>query len=252
MVVDITDPKSRSTYGAELTKMTTAKHQPRSTARWLQDEVRRAIVEMEFAPGARLSELELAARYAVSRQPVREAIISLANDNLVDVRPQRGTFVSYLSLERMQESRLLREAIETTIIRHACRRFDPSFHVAIQSSLAVQRVCAEAGDRAGFQTADTEFHALLAEGAGFPHAWETIKSLKRHTDRICKLTLSDPATMLGLVDQHQAVLDAVHSHASAKAVRLMRGHLSEILRALPDIKRRFPEWFAGAGDGSHS
>jgi GntR family transcriptional regulator, rspAB operon transcriptional repressor len=224
-------------------KTTAGIRQPQTTARWLQGEVRRAIIEMELAPGVRLSEQELAERYAVSRQPVREAMISLANDNLVDVRPQRGTFVSHLSLERMRESRLLREAIEVMIVRQACQRFDRSLDPAIEASLGIQRIRAEADDRAGFQAADEDFHALLARGAGFPHAWETIRDLKQPTDRVCKLTLASPAVMLDLVEQHRRIFDAVRRQASSDAARLMRRHLTEILRSLPDIKRRFPEWF---------
>jgi GntR family transcriptional regulator, rspAB operon transcriptional repressor len=216
---------------------------PQSTARWLQGEVRRAIIEMEFAPGARLSEHDLAARYEVSRQPVREAMISLANDNFVDIRPQRGTFVSHLSLDRILQSRLIREAIETAIIEQGCCSFDLALTPAFRTNLEIQRVRAEAGDRAGFQAADAEFHALLARGVGFPHAWETIRDLKQHTDRICTLTLSTSDDMLALLEQHRAIFAAVCEGATSEAVRLTRSHLTGIQRVLQDIKRQFPDWF---------
>ncbi|MGL4240292.1 MAG: GntR family transcriptional regulator, partial [Beijerinckiaceae bacterium] len=164
-----------------MTKNVAVQPEQHSTARWLQGEVRRAIIEMELAPGVRLSEQELAERYSVSRQPVREAIISLANDNLVDVRPQRGTFVSHLSQGRMRESRVLREAIEAVIVRQACKSFEESLIPEIEANLGIQQIRAEAGDRSSFQKADAEFHALIARGAGFPHAWETIQNLKQHT-----------------------------------------------------------------------
>lgn len=190
-----------------------------------------------------MSEHDLAARYEVSRQPVREAMISLANDNFVDIRPQRGTFVSHLSLDRILQSRLIREAIETAIIQQGCRNFDVALAPAIATNLEIQRVRAEAGDRAGFQAADAEFHDLLARGVGFPHAWETIRDLKQHTDRICKLTLSTPEVMLGLLQQHREIFAAIHEGKTSVAVRLMRNHLAATKRVLPDIKRRFPDWF---------
>jgi GntR family transcriptional regulator, rspAB operon transcriptional repressor len=214
-----------------------------STARWLQNELRREIIEMELAPGVRLSEQELASRFSVSRQPVREAMISLANDNLVDIKPQRGTFVSHLSLERMHESRLMREAIEVMIVEQACRHFDEQLFPKIRTCIEIQRVRAEAGDRSAFQASDEEFHELLAHGAGFPHAWETIQNLKQHTDRLCKLTLSSTAILLDLADQHKNILDAIQQKKSLVATDLMRQHLSGILQKLPDIKRQYPEWF---------
>ncbi|MGL4243196.1 MAG: FCD domain-containing protein, partial [Beijerinckiaceae bacterium] len=114
----------------------------------------------------------------------------------------------------------------------------------VEANLGIQQIRAEAVDRSAFQKADAEFHALIAKGAGFPHAWETIQNLKQHTDRICKLTLSGGEVLLKLTAQHRGIFGAIRARSSAEAVRLMRDHLSEILRILPDIERRYPEWFS--------
>jgi GntR family transcriptional regulator, rspAB operon transcriptional repressor len=193
-----------------------------STSQWLTEELRRAIVDLDLPPGSWLSEQDIAQRYGVSRQPVREALISLAHANLVEIRPQRGSVVCHLSVDRMQEARFLRQTLECAIVRAACARFDASAADEIEVLLAQQDIHARRGNRKEFQTADAQFHETLARGAGFPNAWEIIRQLKLHTDRICKLTLAGD---------------------SAKAEGLMAKHLSQILDLLPEIQSKNADWF---------
>jgi DNA-binding GntR family transcriptional regulator len=215
-----------------------------SAAQWLTEELRRAIVEMEILPGVKLSEQEIAQRYNVSRQPVREALIALARSHLIDIQPQRGSLVEKLSLARMRESRLLREAIEVAIVRQACENFAAEARAALDDNLEAQERAATRGDRREFQHADAAFHDLLAKGAGYPFAWETIRELKLHTDRICKLTLGDVETLQRLLGQHRAILAAIDGRDEPRAVAAMQAHLTEILRALPEIEAAHREWFA--------
>jgi GntR family transcriptional regulator, rspAB operon transcriptional repressor len=247
MVVDVTGFLLLSTWCREDKEISDVNYfaapPANSTAHWLKEELRRAIVEMEIAPGARLSEQEIAVRYAVSRQPVREALISLANLNLVEIRPQRGTYVSLLSLSRMREARLLREAVELAIIKQACKAFDMTLVPEIEANLDQQTLHAKYGDRQAFQSVDAQFHNLLARGGGFVHAMETLNGLKLHTDRICKLTLTGPDVLSRLVDQHRGIFAAVLNRQEPLATELMHKHLSDILSFLPTVQMQNPEWF---------
>ena len=94
-----------------------------SAAGRVEAELRRAIIALELPPGTRLSEQEIALKYGVSRQPVREALIALARTRLVDVQPQRGTVVVKFSVRKMMEARFVREAVEVAIVRQACLSF---------------------------------------------------------------------------------------------------------------------------------
>src|SRR6478609_9485531 len=97
-----------------------------SMSQRVYDTVRNAIVQLQLRPGHLLSEAELARYMGVSRQPVREAFIKLAEAGLVEVRPQRGTFVKLISIREVQNSRFIREAIELAVIRKAAERIGPS------------------------------------------------------------------------------------------------------------------------------
>ena len=214
-----------------------------STSQWLGEELRRAIVELELLPGARLSEQEIAERYNVSRQPVREAMISLSQLNLVIIRPQRGTFVSHMSASRIREARVLREAIELAIVRQACVGFSPVVVRDIEINLDEQKLHAKHQDRRAFQLADARFHDLIARGAGFPHAWETIQSLKLHTDRLCKITLRETTHIDDLIEHHRTIFDAILRGDTVCAEQAMRSHLSAILDELGTYQAQYPDWF---------
>jgi GntR family transcriptional regulator, rspAB operon transcriptional repressor len=215
-----------------------------STSQWLIEELRRAIVELDLEPGTWLSEQEIALKYKVSRQPVREAFISLSHANLVETMPQRGTVVCLLSVDRMREAQLLRETIERTIVRAACLQFDPAAAAEIEVLLAQQGIHSRRGNRREFQIADALFHDALARGAGFPNAWEIIQQLKLHTDRICKLTLAAPGALASLTAQHQAIFEAVLASDAIRAEQLMAEHLTQILDMLPQVQRENAAWFA--------
>jgi DNA-binding GntR family transcriptional regulator len=200
-----------------------------SAATRIERELRSAIIDLTIRPGERLSEAEIAERYAVSRQPVREAFIGLARAGLVRVEPQRGTLVLKLSIRRMLDARFIREAIEMAIMRRACSQFEPHYLQTAQILIDEQGLAAEAGDHTAFRRLDAMFHATLAEGAGCLSAWRVIEAEKAHMDRVCTLTLHSAETMRPLVAQHRAILDAVIARDAPAAMAAVQTHLSEIL-----------------------
>lgn len=209
--------------------------------------IRQAIVTLDLWPGTMLSEKDLADAHGVSRQPVREALIALARADFVEVRPRRGTFVLKISAEKMRQARFVRESLEVAVVRAAARRFDPGIRKEIERSLVRQEALSQGYDHASFQLADQEFHRLLAEGAGFPTAWDMLDDIKAHMDRVCHLTLPLPRTTPLLVRQHRAIVEAIDAGDPAAAEAALRLHLEEILRALPEVEARFAELFVDDG-----
>lgn len=214
-----------------------------TSARRVEREIRKAIITMEIPPGAPLSEQDIAAKLNVSRQPVREAFIALARSGLVEIQPRRGTFVVKISLERMLESRFIRESLEVAVVRRACERFDARVRNRIDFYLDAQAVAAEAGEHYEFQRADELFHAALAEGAGCPSAWSVIDDIKAHMDRVCHLTLPSATALPQLIEQHRAIIEAVDARDADRAEAALKIHLSEILKALPVVQNAHRELF---------
>lgn len=214
-----------------------------SAAGRVEAELRRAIIALELPPGTRLSEQEIALKYGVSRQPVREALIALAKTRLVDIQPQRGTVVVKFSVRKMMESRFVREAVEVAIVRQACQSFAAQSRQRIADFLEMQDKAAARNDHATFQRYDELFHVELTEGVGMPLAWEAIRDIKAHMDRVCQLTLPGPEAMLPLIQQHRRIIVAIDAGDAAEAEAAMRHHLTEILRALPKTEANYPDLF---------
>src|SRR3954449_9198984 len=128
----------------------------------IYSQLRHEIVMLHLRPGARLSENELAARFGTSRAPVREALIRLVEDGLIEVRPQRGSFVTPISLRAMERARFVREALEAAIVRRAAEQgiSDPP-RAPLEHTIAAQLEAADDPDR--FTQADDLFHRGLAE-----------------------------------------------------------------------------------------
>jgi DNA-binding GntR family transcriptional regulator len=202
--------------------------------------LRRDVVTLRLKPGMRLSENELAARFGTSRAPVREALIRLADEGLIDVRPQRGSFVSRISLRAMEQARLVREALEVVIIRRAAEaRLPKSALKACEAAIAAQIEARDDPER--FISADDEFHRAFAEAASLGGIWSIIEREKVQFDRVRILSLPRVTPVDVLIAQHRAILKAVLDGDPDQAEQAIRAHLSEVLRIADDLAIRHPD-----------
>jgi DNA-binding GntR family transcriptional regulator len=214
-------------------------------ARQVARALRQAIVTMSIAPGEMLSEQDIAGRFGVSRQPVREAFIKLGEVGLVRILPQRGTLVVKISRAGVEDARFVREAVECAVAREAARLASPAAIAGLSDSLMRQRRALRAKDGAGIFTLDEEFHRLLAEAAGRPSAWRVVEDVKPQMDRVRYLDMADAIPMSTVIAQHTAIVEAIKAGDGTAAEAAMRAHLSEILRSLPKLAARYPELFEG-------
>lgn len=205
--------------------------------------LRRDIVTCAISPGALLSEKEVSARFNVSRQPVREAFIKLAEAGLVQVLPQRGTFVRKISARRVADGRFIREAVEVAVVRRAAEEAQPAALMALEHNLRLQKLAAERHDSQAFLLLDDEFHRLIAESINCLLAWETVENIKATMDRVRFLTLSEVSPPENLIEQHEEIYTALVNHDAAAAEAAMRRHLQEMIFSITPVAERNSEWF---------
>jgi GntR family transcriptional regulator, rspAB operon transcriptional repressor len=191
--------------------------------------LRHEIVTLRLRPGARLSENDIAARFGTSRAPAREALIRLTEEGLIEVRPQRGSFVTRISLAAMERARFVREALEVSIVRHLAQNPLPS-NLALDARAAMKRQRAAADDAEAFTRADDDFHRALADASGVPQLWSVIEREKAQFDRIRFLSLPKVTPVGTLIRQHEAILQAVQHQDAPAAETAMRAHMSEVLK----------------------
>lgn len=202
-----------------------------------------AIVQLQLRPGNLLSEAEVAKQLGVSRQPVREAFIKLAEVGLVEIRPQRGTFVVLISRRDVENARFIREAIEVAIVRKACAEAEEDDIARLRAVVAEQKAASTAGDHALFLRLDEAFHQALARSVDCEHAWRVMESLKAQMDRVRYLSVPLATPVNVLIEQHENIVEAIASRNPDAAGGAMREHLSEILKSLPKIAAANPDMF---------
>ncbi len=215
----------------------------RSASSQIYDFIRDSIVNMEYEPGQMIPEAALAEQFGVSRTPVREALIKLSYIGFVEVRPQRGTYVSLLSMNKILEARFIREALELAVVQEAAALADADLIRECESIIERQKEAAERNDSMSFQKLDDLFHQTLANSTGYDRVGLLIDSEKAHMDRVRCLSLHIRGQYHRVLDQHQSILDALKSHSPEQARHAMATHMQDVYKALTVIPRQHPEYF---------
>jgi DNA-binding GntR family transcriptional regulator len=213
-----------------------------SAAPQVYDWLRDAILRGELPPGSRLSEGEIGKQIGVSRQPVREAFIRLTSEGLAEVRPQRGTFITRISLSAVLSARLIREAVESDLIRIVCDRADAALLARLDREIDQQRDAIDRDDIEEFVRLDDRFHFLLASAAEQEAVWTVLEGLKSHMNRLRHIT-ARTFDARRLTDQHAAIVEGLRQRDADAAEQAMRLHLRELLADLPGIASSRPELF---------
>ncbi|MGL4438706.1 MAG: FCD domain-containing protein [Bosea sp. (in: a-proteobacteria)] len=209
--------------------------------------LRQAIIEMRLKPGEALSEKEIAQRYGVSRQPVREAFIKLAEVGLLQILPSRGSFVVKISMREVLNARFVREAIECAIVRSAATRIDAQGLARLDALVAEQKRVADQLDIKHFYTLDEAFHRAIADCVECDYAMRVVEGARAQTDRVRFLSLQEASPIRLLIRQHEAIVTALRTGNPDASENAMREHLREILSALPRLAVNFPEFFDESG-----
>ncbi len=199
------------------------------------DYLHEEILSLRLRPGDKISEADIAARFGVSRQPVRDAFSRLATQNLLLIRPQRATEVKQFSMREIVKSRFVRAAVEQEVLRRASTLCDAEGATRLDAALAAQEQAVADGNADRFGALDYAFHETLCVIAQVDFAFEVILAEKSKVDRLCILSLSKGDRLPDLLADHQEIADAVKSHDTERAVASGMRHLSRLDRTIEQI-----------------
>lgn len=206
--------------------------------------LRRDIVHCLIAPGTPLSEKEISVRFDVSRQPVREAFIKLAENGLIQIRPQRGSYVNKISLSQVRNGCFVRQAIECAVVRRAAAMITDAQCYQLEQNLHQQRIAIDRQQLADFFQLDDEFHHLLSQIADCQLAWDTIENIKATIDRVRYMSLDHISSPEMLLRQHQDIFSALEKRDVDAVDKAMTVHLQEISESVLLIRQENRDWFS--------
>ncbi|TPL85180.1 GntR family transcriptional regulator [Mesorhizobium sp. B2-3-12] len=209
----------------------------------IYERLRRAITTLVMLPSEALSEQDLAQQLGVSRTPVREALIRLADEGLIDILPQRGSFVAPIRLSDVEEAQFIREALEVSVVQRLAGHASQAFIASVRANLEMQRKAVAEGDRELFLELDEAFHRRLCEEAGLPRSWRVIQVVKLQMDRVRYLSLPEPGHLETLLAQHVEIFEALEAGEAKQAGARMTAHLREVLRTVQRLNLARPDFF---------
>ena len=201
------------------------------------------IQALQLRPGDKISEVDIAAHFGVSRQPVRDAFTRLASMDLLVIRPKRATEVKRFSTREIEKSRFVRSAVEERVLREAAKHCDLIGAARLDMALAEQNAALETDDFKAFGILDYAFHKTLCKIARADFAFDTIKTEKAKVDRLCLLGLAKEQRMPELVADHRAIADAIKENDPETAVAAGMLHLSRLDETIAHISTQHAEYF---------
>lgn len=207
------------------------------------DRLYQDILSLRMPPGMPLQEKRIAEEFAVSRTPVREALLRLAEGGLVDIYPQSGTVVSRVPVSAIPEAVVVRKALEGTTVERAAEVASAADLSRLDAIITRQRALSILGDTSGFHEEDEAFHEAIAQIAGYPGIWAILKSVKVQIDRARRLTLPVLGRMEHVVGEHAVIRDAIAAHDVNAARAAMTHHLSAVIPDVAELRTRYPDYF---------
>lgn len=216
----------------------------RQAAPQVFERLRGMIISLELPPGSPLSRAALAAQFGVSSTPIRDALMRLEEEGLVDVFPQYATVVSRVDVRLAQQAHFLRQAVELEIVRSLALQHDKALVAELHATIARQQHYAKTGDFEKFMAADNEFHSQLYTAADKRDIWSLVRSRSGHIDRLRRMHLPSPGKAQDIVRHHKLIVKAIDAGQPDEAQKHLRTHLSGTLSDLARIRSRYPEYLS--------
>ncbi|MBO6719492.1 MAG: GntR family transcriptional regulator [Rhizobiaceae bacterium] len=208
-------------------------------------DLRDRIVRLELPPDTTLDRSELADHYGVSQSPVREAILRLEQDGLVQSFPQSRTVVTRIDVSRIHEEHFLRVAVESEVVRRLAESGSAATITKIKGLVRLQEALVNDVDQADlFKQLDEAFHEALFEGVGQLNLHRHIVARSGHMARVRTLDLPKKGKMRAVLDGHQLIVDAIGAADGLAAAAAMRKHLSGTIERLPALRDEQPDYFS--------
>ncbi len=222
------------------------KHNPqnRGSARdFVYETLRYSILHLKLKPGTKMSEQDVSDQFQVSRTPIREVFVRLFQEELVEIYPQRGTYVSLINLRHLEEGRFVRETMEKAVIREAAGELSKSDLFKLESNLAAQEVCRKNRNYFRMLALDDEFHATIFRACGMERTWSTVQQLNNDFYRVRVLRLAHDFRWDTILSQHYAIFEALKNGEGDRAEGITQDHLRMVIVEKDELKLEYPDYF---------
>jgi DNA-binding GntR family transcriptional regulator len=199
---------------------------PRSLAEQAAERIRHLIVKGDLQLGEALSETALATTLGVSKTPIREALLRLKAEGLVDIQPQRGTFVFRMSGDEVRILSEFRDVLEISALRLALRRDARTLGRMVKNIVADMNVALATDDADKYREQDGLFHQCIIDSCANHHLTRSYTTIASRIQALRNRLSSNPHLIAGSFKQHRMLAQLIAGGHEAKAVTLLKKHIA--------------------------
>lgn len=206
-------------------------------------QLRDAIIASHLQPGTMLDKAKICGRLGVSRAPVAEAFARLQAEGFVDILPQRGTVVTFLSLADIKETVFIRKALECQAVKVVAAQATSELLDALDENLKEQRQTLLNDDADRFHALDGIFHDMLVDGLSYRRIRAMVESARNTLSRVRRMT-NTPQRVAGGIEEHIEIVEAIRDRDGIRAADVMETHLDGLLAQVRELARERPILFS--------
>lgn len=214
-----------------------------STREYIYRSMKSNIMSFKLIPGTTISEQEFAEVLHASRTPVREAFIQLSQEGLLDIIPQKGTYVSLIDLESVEEAKFLRETLEVAIIEIACTDFPEDQLFELQSCITLQELCIKENNYVKFFELDEVLHETIFTGCKKARIWAMMQQMYGHYNRVRRLNIAVGYDLPLLLKHHNELVRAIREKDVALGMSITKLHLNKVKIDIKDLLNDYAHYF---------
>ena len=209
------------------------------------------ILLLNLKPGEKISEVKLKNIFNVSRSPIREAIVRLNEEALIDVLPQRGTYISLLDYNIIEQSIFMRYALDKEIMRLACSK-ENNKKVLItklgsilkkQENIAKKTSNMSSHDVIKFRELNEAFHREIYNYFNKANLWEITLKFSTHLYRFHTLESMTKSNIDFALNQHVKIIDSISKNKYDDALSLEENILSNFRKTFKIMFDKYPKFF---------
>lgn len=204
--------------------------------------IKENIISLDLEPGCALTDMELSKQLGVSRTPVREALMELSKNKIIEVYPQRGSRIALIDLELVNEARFLRLVLERSIVELACEMAAEEDIMHLEENLQLQEFYAAKGVSLELLRLDDLFHKMLFQICRKELIYNISNGLSIHADRVRHMALF-AVKDLKVVSDHKRLTEAIAARDKQLADRILVEHLTRYIGEEKEIREVYPHYF---------
>lgn len=209
--------------------------------------LRKNIIDLNLKPGENISEHDITNAFSVSRTPVREALNKLVDESLVEIYPQRGTFVSLIRTSHVDEGKFVRLHLEKAVMRLACTEFREELFFEMESNLNQQEFCVKKRNYINMFDLDGQLHQAIFKGCGKELVWLAFQSICGDIDRIrtLKLITFSNDVWERILNEHKELVQAIKNKDAEAGERVITNHIMQIDADVITVQKENSSYFSG-------